>query len=63
MQSCWMKLDAFPEIAADLRRMYDRGVHLTYNNNGVINMDVQENALVYVLGEQVREKSNKFKIK
>lgn len=51
MQNCWMALDTFPEIASELRRMYDRSIHLTYNNNGSINTNIREDVLVYVLGE------------
>lgn len=50
MQTCWMALNTFPEIADELRRMYDRAVHLTHDNRGEINVKVRDDALAYVLG-------------
>lgn len=51
MQTCWMALNTFPEIAGELRRMYDRAVHLTHDNQGEINVKVRDDALAYVLGK------------
>lgn len=51
MQTCWMSLNAFPEIAADLRRMHDRAVLLTHDNKGEINEMVPNDALAHVLGK------------
>lgn len=51
MQTCWMSLNAFPEIAADIKKMYDRSILLSHDNKGDINTNVREDALAYVIGK------------
>lgn len=57
MQTCWLSLNAFPEIAADIRKMYDRSILLTPNNNGQIDINIREDSLVYVIGNFIKKKS------
>lgn len=54
MQTCLLTVNSnFPEIAAEVRKMYDRSILLSYNNKGKIDTNLREDAIVYVLGEFV----------
>lgn len=50
-QYCWLTSNTFPEIAADIRRMYDRSIILSVDNMGNFNRNIREDSLVYVIGK------------
>lgn len=54
MQTCWMSLNAFPDIAVNMKRMYDRAILLEVDNKGHFDTDIKEESLVYVLGRTTR---------
>lgn len=51
MQTCWTSVNAFPEIADNIRQMYEFGQPLQVDNTGKVDQNVREDALVYVYGK------------
>lgn len=52
LQTCWKSLNAFPEIASDIRKMYDRSKRITLDNNGNVVENVKHDTLIYLSQSQ-----------
>ena len=51
VQTCWLSLNSFDTIAADIKRMYDDSVLINLNNFGEIDDDdIREDQLAYLTG-------------
>lgn len=50
-QSCLLTSNDFSSISTEIRKMYDRSVLLSYNNNGQIDSKAKEDSLVFTYGE------------
>lgn len=50
LQTCWLSLNAFPEIANDIRKKFNNAIKLTVDNYGDFNLNsINEETLVYML--------------
>ncbi|GAB0087434.1 Protein Wnt [Sergentomyia squamirostris] len=48
LHTCWLQISDFPEIASDIRKMYDHSVRISLDNTGRVKRGISAESLVFL---------------